>query len=381
MRDYVKFCHTQTDTSGNGVIGLMLDSSQSGSLHGLLRHSENIPTTIWYVDGDGGNMMATPPLDNAPYGKLMIGSKKDDSSQHWTRQGLQPTITIDTDWLWVGHVDEIFLWVNASKIIYANPSLAADLMHSCIVAGTGDTDTIHFGFANDDSRVKTIESILIAPHDEGYKQTTLNGAMSDAIEDITLHVNERVFSEGDILRVDNELLQVETVNQYSVTVSRAQGGRPATAHQNGATIYALSDVMCRNLPVGINADLSAVSKINDAISTLKEGLGDYADDVTFKPMPVLFDNDPEGSGKCLAATSNVVNSVKLPNGKFIYPWVGNGLFDTYVQENLNVGATEDVWALHCHQGEIHCATASIRPIPDDPAWWQQIQNNQHLNWR
>jgi hypothetical protein len=380
MRDYVKFCNTQTDISGNGVIGLMLDSDQSGNLHGILRHSEDISSLILPVRGHGGNMMATPPLGNAPYGKIMIGSKRDASSQHWVRQGLQPVITINTDWLLVGHVDEIFLWASASKVIYANPLLAADLLHSSIVAGRGDTETIWFGFEDNASRVKTIEFIVIAPYDDGYKQTTLSSAMADSIEDITITVNDSVFSEGDILRVDDEFLQVEAVDQNFVTVSRAQGGRPATAHQNGAIIYALSDVMCRNLPVGVNADQSAMSKIGEAMSVLRAGLGSYADEVTFKPMPVLFDKDPDGTEKYLAATSNVVNSVKLPNGKFMYPWVGHASFDGYVQKNLNIGTTEDVWALHCYHGEIHCATASVRPVSDDPAWWQQVQNNQNLNW-
>ncbi|WP_320672060.1 protein-arginine deiminase family protein [Patulibacter defluvii] len=66
----------------------------------------------WEMDG---GLEATPPVPGAPHGKVLVsGSEAARAATVITAQGAQPAITVDTGWLQVGHVDELFAFVPAA---------------------------------------------------------------------------------------------------------------------------------------------------------------------------------------------------------------------------------------------------------------------------
>lgn len=67
----------------------------------------------------GGNVLASPPLPGFPHGRIIVGrSLQQELKEFFRQQRLQASpdgnlIEIDTDWLKIGHVDEIIAFVTA----------------------------------------------------------------------------------------------------------------------------------------------------------------------------------------------------------------------------------------------------------------------------
>ena len=373
IQDMVKFAKCQIKSNGNHNVFVPLGHSSAGNLDGVLRYDESIPgLATWPFGGDGGNIMATPPLGtNAPYGKILLGTKHQLTAPQWAHQALQLEIVlVDTSWLRVGHVDEIFMWISTNKVLYADPWVATDLLHTEIAAGR-QAGKLWFGL-NTNGTNSTIAQAVIATNQAGYKLTSLpSPGLSASTNNATLVFPSSMFSAGDILRVGSEILSVISANGPSVTVARGQAGRPPAAHSPGSPIYAYSDVVRANLPVGSTPDQSAVAKISSASNQLRQALAAYP--ATFIPMPVLFGEAP-GSGTFVAYSANVVNCLVGIGGAIHYSDTGCSAFENYIKQALP-GATEwNFWVFHCAQGEIHCATASIRSVPSQSPWWNQINS-------
>jgi hypothetical protein len=379
MQDMVKFTKVQTCTDGTETVFVTLGHDFDGTLDGALRYAQGVPGLAWSVGGEGGNMMATPALGtNAPYGKLMVGTKHAASAPQWAAQGIQPITYITNNWLLVGHVDEILMWVATNKVLYADPWKAADLLHQEIAAGN-QTNGLWFGFDADGTN-RTIQQVVIATNAAGYKLTTLpSPGLSNSTSAVTLIFTNTIFVEGDILRVDEEILQVTTANGPTVTVARAQvdsTNRPAVMHGTGSYIYAYTGIMQSNLTIGVN---SVAAQIRSATNQLQQALGSFIP--SYVPMPVLFqyltEEDTENLGHGYAAVSaNVVNCLAGMSNNVYYSKSGCAVVRDYISSVLP-GAQEiqSVWvSLHCNFGEVHCATATIRQLSATPPWWLQISN-------
>jgi Protein-arginine deiminase (PAD) len=90
----------------------------------------------------GGNMELGPPTDGAPYGQIFIGNGVRGSEEFvdtellnfLDKQRVQPLIQVDTSWLEVAHVDEIFSFVpnrgrgGTHAIIMNSTRLALDIL-------------------------------------------------------------------------------------------------------------------------------------------------------------------------------------------------------------------------------------------------------------
>ncbi len=226
------------------------------------------------------------------------------------------------------------------------------------------------------ARNKTIQSVAIAPAVAGgFKKTVLPVTMKKNTKTLTL--NLVIFDAGDILRVDDELLYVTAVNGTTVTIDRAQGGTKTAEHLKNAVIYALSEVMKKNLPVNASGD-NPVKYMETVLKQLHSALGSYQNQVTFVPMPVLFDfvifNGSNIATGYLAMTSNVVNCLATGTSVF-YSKTGCSTFESYVNNELPGATPIDIWDdYHCQQGEIHCATAVKRSLSAQPPWWETIKN-------
>ncbi|MFN8393843.1 MAG: protein-arginine deiminase family protein [Bacteroidia bacterium] len=91
----------------------------------------------------GGNIEVSPSTDLAPFGKIIVGTSLDGNrvmsplllslldAQSW-----QPVVEIDTEWLAVGHVDELLAFSPApaltakSAMLYADPQLALKILRA-----------------------------------------------------------------------------------------------------------------------------------------------------------------------------------------------------------------------------------------------------------
>jgi hypothetical protein len=385
-QDMVKFVKYQTTYNQNNNLFIDLNHPLKEDFTENLRteYGWNGGTHVWPASqgGNGGNIMATPPLPDAPYGKLMIGSTLTNhvnQKPFWAGQGVQPVVDIETAWLAVGHVDEIFMWVATNKVLYADPWLAADLLHEQIAAG-GATNGLWFG-KNVDGTDGTVRAAVIAKDEEGnWKIATLPSPLPDSTNSVDIVFAAPNFATNDILRVNSELLKVTATSGATVTVARAQAGRPPMAHTNGSVIYAYSPVMLQNFPLGPNPELSPVAMIQSATNEIAAALGDYASSVDFIPMPVLFMHAvipfPGHSPRAgyIAATPNVVNGLVDANDVYHYCYTGNLGFHEYILNVLPDPRAYPLWLLHIKYGNLHCATAAIRELPAAPPWWETVKN-------
>ena len=93
-----------------------------------------------------GNHEVVPPYRGYPLGRVVYGSAAEVPEalrRFYDAQRAQaPALTVDTSWLWVGHVDEVLSWVPAAsergwKVVVASPALAVDLLLAWQAAGHG----------------------------------------------------------------------------------------------------------------------------------------------------------------------------------------------------------------------------------------------------
>ncbi|MGB0651807.1 MAG: protein-arginine deiminase family protein [Thermoplasmatota archaeon] len=104
------------------------------------------PDVGWYLLADelggaggdhGGNLLALPPTDGAPLGRILVGSTMSDALYgFFVDQGAQapfPKETVDTSWLAVGHLDERVNVLpdpdapDGWRLVVARPATAAEL--------------------------------------------------------------------------------------------------------------------------------------------------------------------------------------------------------------------------------------------------------------
>lgn len=375
-QDQVKFFKTQHAAGVNADLAVTLGHENADNLEHILRHTNKMPYCQWPVDGQGGNMMATPPLGaSAPYGKLMLGSKNMQSQPNWAAQGIQPVVAISNDWLCVGHVDEILMWAAPDKVLFADPWIAADLLHAEIAAGR-ENGGLWFGFDASGTNC-TIRDVVIATNSYSYKIAQIASPLPASGDPTNVVFSAPLFEAGDILRVDNEILALQSLsaNGLTGTVARAQADRSAAFHTNGSTIYAYSVVMRKNLPIGSTPQYSIVKRIEYAIGQLQQALGNYQAD--FVPVPVLFDEYE--SGQYAAKTSNMVNCLVRNSQLAFYSDPGNAVFRNYFESVVPGASAIDIWTTyHCGLGEIHCGTAVKRVLSAQPPWWEQ--NVQQEQW-
>jgi len=375
-QDMVKFTKVQYAAAWNTNVVLGLARSESGSAVELIADTPMMRAQ-WGVGGEGGNMMATPPLGtNAPYGKIMLGTGRPASKNYWENQGIQPIIDIDTSWLVVGHVDELFMWVAPDKVLFADPWKAADLLHDEIITGS-DMNTIWCGWTTFGTNMN-VRSVVWDWKGIYWKTNTLPVALDGTAADVTVTFPSAVFETNDYLRVGKETLRVASVNGDTYVLERGKGRPVITTHASNDFIYALSPLMVKNL-IDTNGIPSVVSRIALPLNQLKAGLGNYASNVQFVSMPVLFDDGviangiTHPQGVFSAATANLVNCLMKKPNEIYYSDPGIEVFRNYFRTNVASGAVAvDVWNVyHCNYGEIHCGTAARRILQHEPPWWEQ----------
>ena len=104
------------------------------------------------------------------------------------------------DGLLVGNVDEIFIWITTNTVLYADPWMATDILHTEIAAGR-QADKLWFGLDSNGTNA-TISQVVIATNQAGYKLASLPAPGLPATNNhATLVFSGNLFSTGDVLRV------------------------------------------------------------------------------------------------------------------------------------------------------------------------------------
>jgi protein-arginine deiminase len=125
-----------------------------------------------------GNTETIPPHsfngEDYPLGRVLRGSNPqfypDESFDRMvTAQGVQPTLFIDTEWLWVGHVDETLSFIKANTprgwaMLLNDATLAKKMLQDAADAGYGDIPMfVGMKWWNLSSAQATISEVLNDP--------------------------------------------------------------------------------------------------------------------------------------------------------------------------------------------------------------------------
>lgn len=153
MQDIAEWGYAVAPRVGGGIqrmrFILLNDVQQApGAFFGIRTHGPNIALIAIGDDSAderygtleaAGNFEVIPPLSNRSFGNVIRGSASlsDKMVTSFLRaQELQPefSVDIDTKWLRVGHIDELFSFLpapnskNGWKLLYADPRLALELL-------------------------------------------------------------------------------------------------------------------------------------------------------------------------------------------------------------------------------------------------------------
>ncbi len=381
VQDFMELGKCQYKESVAAEHILDLDHNGTGS---YIKEMETDSSTAWQCSywvglmGNGGNIEVTPPYGGYPYGRVLLGTKHavivDDYIQ---AQGVQTNIIkLDTDWLLVGHVDEMISFINTNTVLVPDPWTAADLFHQSIT-NNGGTNTIWIGTgvsgAND--YIRTIKDVAIATNTAsgGYKITSLQVATDANITEVV--TTNAIFAVNDYLRVDDEIMLVTGINGTTSTVVRAKAGRPAASHPAGSAIYAISERLELNLPTDEMNGKSPQEKMYAVKTNLTAQLGSYA--VDFLPIPVLFEVGAivNGEKEWLAETANMVNCLVDPDDGIYMSEPGSDIFRDYVTGVVPAAKFLNVWVnYHCKEGEVHCGSNTRRTLNVSTPWWDKINS-------
>jgi len=376
-QDFVKFTKVQFAVTGvvDVVADLMSTAPPPGAFPAnLCPATGSVRRIEWNVGGDGGNIMITPPLPDAPYGKAIVGDKLPLAVDTLIAQGVQTNAitNLPTRWLSVGHVDEVIMFIDTNTVLVADPWTAANIMHTAITNGNG-SNTLWEGlgdYSNPFTTTTYWEATVAVTVGGMYKTNSLPApGLAATTNDVTLTFLTNTFTTGDYLRVDDEVVRVEIVATNDVTVSRQWAQTTATNHCTGTVIYALSQLLCCNLPIGAPCAQTNIAHVTNNLTT---ALGGYA--VNYVKLPVLFNTN--AALAFYANSANVVNCLVHPGHGIFMQDTGSTEFNTYVSNSVpGVIWLRDTWDVyHVNGGEIHCGTTTRRTIDLATPWWQRIPN-------
>ncbi len=268
-----------------------------------------------------GNLEVIPPYDNGtshyPLGRMLYdwtpGRYSDPALRAFLdSQGVQgPPLRVDGSWLLVGHVDELFSWVNHPtgrygwKMLIAAPALSRRLLTDLVAAAPGNGDALIFQgrYFYDVQSDGTVH--------RRAAQRTLNNLLGDM--DL-MAFNQQVQAHIDMLRMqvqtetglpDTDFVEIPILWEQ-VDMGRALAYQPGTVN---LLYYGHTAVVAR--PHG------PVFNGIDAVET----------DMTQRMS-------------ALGVTT-----------RFAEQW--------------------DL--LHAEEGEVHCGTNALRSIPTDTRWWEVVR--------
>ncbi|MBK7583231.1 MAG: hypothetical protein IPI67_23915 [Myxococcales bacterium] len=263
-----------------------------------------------------GNHEALPPYPAAPAGRLLLGAGiKQSTRDFYAAQQVQPPIYLDTSWLVVGHMDEVYGAVRAAtprgfKMIQNSPALCKTLFEKWQAEGHGDAP-IFEGKVDFEAK---------------QWQTTVAEVLGDATmmgwnQEAQLHIEEM-----HATLAERAGLTEEDFVEVPVFYEEIDGGK----------IAYLPDT----------ANIRVIANGNTAVFAQTFGPMVGGEDVFAKELLARLE-DP---------------AMKLGSD-------GNGLDVRFA----------DSWNYHVLLGDVHCASNwSALPTPAEPKWWDAANQDQGM---
>lgn len=382
----------------------------------------------------GGNIETMPPTPSWPLGRIIAGNTISDELYGFLAdqevQSPFPKQTVNTNWLAVGHIDEILGFIGDGQggfvVNYADPARARDILTSP-EHGFSD-DAVFFApgqtSANDNLQVTyawpdAVEAdVLAADHEYAQFMRIYDGAGAGQVAEISSVEDGIIFIErvwrpvtpqmiasalGDSGDLASWLVDCDDpCGDYVAVSSRTWFSSPDETSRfvlfedtkwwyPTAAMFDtswLSDDAVRGIPAAITVkevleseDLSAVNAvahqhIQASIARIQAEMG--AEAPTFLPLADLFLNLSPGSSSryAVAMTPGAVNY--QPVGGVAYVPATFGPTDAHgvdaIEEDIlaNIPApvhlVDDWDEYHRLLGEVHCGTNVIR-APFGFNWW------------
>ncbi|GAA3572128.1 protein-arginine deiminase family protein [Kribbella ginsengisoli] len=298
-------------------------------------HTEHVPVLDPFENesyDSMGNLETMPPTPGHPNGQIVIGGdghKSGPATEMLTllkSQGVQNPIDVDTSWLSIGHVDEFIQFVPVPggwKAVVADPTAGLQLLHDVVKAGHGD-DIMHGGLPK-----------LEWPYDERIDQRTTNEFLTDdQFVETNTRAATKIAANLSVLRqhglTDTDIVRI-----------------PALYTARGLD-YGMLETQIRSTPDGpekdkltarLHAMRDAVAEIPGTVNGLVLNAGRYVAPKTYGPVL---------NGKDLFATA---------------------ITKSFASIGYQVTYANDLTSVHISEGELHCATNTLRTTPTTP-WWK-----------
>ena len=372
---------------GNGIGSLFIDQFLG---------PENPPTwhlAIWNNDGNGGNIETFPPYTQQngtfhPFGRVVLSTQRKNALPRIRAQGLQkPIVLEELNWLYVGHVDEVFSFVSDTEVLVADPELAWREILKMMTDPAVTEKTIRVGNGQYDLAMTTVTDPV------NYFVVQAVPAIRPISQfDPMILVTNGTYEVGDELLIDKEVVRVTEIRpdeegnlpggRWLVVDRHQYYGTVQTGHAAGALIRRFNPGILANV-YPYNSQSNLVARLDKVKNELQTELGK---NLTFKSVPVLFryeGDDDRGRALYTATTANMINSVFDPfpaPGRIFSASPGNqrfeALFQGVVAQTVEFTRNEDdrrAWDnYHVNIGSLHCGSNGKRAMPTN-TWWTYTQ--------
>ncbi|MDX6279478.1 MAG: protein-arginine deiminase [Kribbellaceae bacterium] len=305
-------------------------------------HTEHVPVLEPFENesyNSMGNLETIPATPGHPNGQIVIGG---DGLDHKTgpapemmtmlkSQGVQDPLAVDTSWLSIGHVDEFVQFVPVPgsprgwKAVVADPAAGLDLLRGVVKAGHGG-EIMHGGLPK-----------LEWPYDERIDQRTTNEFLADEqFVGTNTRASGKIAANLEVLKQKTGLTDADIVRIPALYTARGLD-------------YGMLETQIRSTPAGpehdklvaqLHAMRDAVAEIPGTVNGLVLNAGRYVAPKTYGP---------------------------LINGKDIF---ATAIDKAFASIGYQVAYANDLTSVHVSEGEIHCATNTLRSVPAQ-AWWKK----------
>jgi len=340
-------------------------------------------------------MDVTWPFEGWPLGRYIEGDKADSEFRTFIiSQNIQAQnkymgfLYVVTDWLTVGHIDEILSFIPSNHaVLVASPKMAVDKLHELLVAEHGDA-AMRVSDYDESYTTKTVKEVLVKPIAGKYLIARLTEDIEPATTTFSLDTNvfTRLPAFPDFLRIGVEYVQILTATNNLITVTRGEwatndAGSEPSMHNAGAIIYCLNDVVRENLYKPSPEREGPFLHLQRQRSILSAGLAPVVP--TFVELPVLFfrpyPNDPDQSRKYkfTALSGNVINGLVLGGSLITIDPMGpqvagvdqfRQLIDSQLS-GLIAPVYINAWELQRYHGGVHCGSNARREPVQGAQWW------------
>ncbi|WP_344173196.1 protein-arginine deiminase family protein [Pilimelia columellifera] len=279
-----------------------------------------------------GNLETIPPYSHGgkafPAGRIIMGENPGsegpsaNTRKLLAAQQTQSPLMLDSGWLAVGHVDEFVQFVPANtprgwRVAVADPLGAVAVIRKAVDAGKGGVSISSHAQA----RRMTLSAFLA---DRGLQDDQQNAARKIEANLATLKAETGV-TDAEIVRVPGLYTSAARLSVTDATANRqlaALGPRPGLTDKDRRA--ALRQGMGALLPAAINSIVVSPTRV-----------------VAAKQWGPLVD------GRDLMAEATTA---------------------AYQSAGMSVAFVDDYTTYHMRDGEVHCASNSLREIP--AAWWR-----------